>query len=121
MDPTKIFGFCLIALSAVLLALHWQTWQGHSRETMDPKRERFLRTQLRRRTQASALIGIVGLSLTLADRIPRTAGAMSAYLFGLVFMACWMLWIALADIASIRSQGQKEDIDRLKKSADRRP
>ena len=116
MDATHLFGFCLTGLSAVLLAFHWQTWRSLSAVRDDSRRHALLRQQLHRRIKASVLIGIIGMALTIAELIPHTSWALTAYLFGLVFMACWLLKIAVADIAWIHDQQQREDLERLKKS-----
>jgi uncharacterized membrane protein YedE/YeeE len=106
------FGYALIAVSAVLLAFHWQHWRdwAHSRER---RRREAIRLQLQRRIVASALIGVVGAAMTLIDRVPRNAVAMSAYLFALVLGGAVILSIALADLRATRRRHDAEQIELL--------
>lgn len=112
MSGTQYFGYLLIALSAALLAQHWQQWrQPHA--LLDPSRREFLRRQLQRRIVASALIGVIGAAITLVDRVPRTPAAMSAYLFALLVAGAVVLLIALADWRAARARRDHEQFEIL--------
>jgi hypothetical protein len=103
MFATRLFGYGLISLSAILLAHHWQQWRelvlGPRRSVCDTL---FFRRQIERRSIASALIGVVGAAMTLVDRVPRTVGALTGYLFGLLLGGLVILAIAISDIRANR-------------------
>jgi hypothetical protein len=112
MNGAAIFGYALIAVSAVLLAMHWQGWLDW-RRLQERRRREFLRLQLQRRFVASALIGVVGAAMTLIERVPHTPTAMTSYLFGLIIAVGLILAIALADIRATRRRHLVEQLDLL--------
>jgi O-antigen/teichoic acid export membrane protein len=112
MHGAAYFGYALIAVSAVLLAMHLQSWQDW-RQSLERRRREFVRLQLQRRFVASALIGVVGAAMTLIDRVPHTAAAMTAYLFGLLFAGAVILAIAVADMRATRRRHLGEQMDIL--------
>jgi hypothetical protein len=112
MNGAAYFGYALIAVSAVLLAIHVQSWQDW-RRSGERRRREFVRLQLQRRFVASALIGVVGAAMTMIDRVPPTAAALSAYLFGLLMAGGVILAIALADVRATRQRHLAEQLDLL--------
>lgn len=111
MVPT-LFGYALIATSAVLLASHWNAWREASDlpESQHVHRA-FLRLQVQRRCVASSLIGVVGAAITLVDRVPVNPVAMTTYLFGLLLGGVVILLIALADSRATRRHRDREHLD----------
>jgi hypothetical protein len=112
MAGAHYFGYVLIALSAVFLALHWQQWRDWRLRGGDKRRE-FIRRQLQRRVVASALIGVVGAAMVFVDRVPRNPAAMTAYLFALVLAGGVIFSIALADMRATRRLRHEEQLDLL--------
>jgi len=112
MAGAHYFGFGLIVLSAIFLAQHWQQWRDLS-AAADAKRREFIRRQVQRRCVASGLIGVVGAAMTLAERVPQTPLAMSAYLFALVLAGGIIFSIALADLRATRHLRDEEQLDLL--------
>jgi drug/metabolite transporter (DMT)-like permease len=112
MGGTEIFGYSLIALSAVLLAQHWQQ-RLEAPAQRSPAVLAYLRRQLQRRSVASALIGVLGAAMTLVDRVPRNPVSLSAYLFALVLGGAVILAIALADLRASRHYRESQQLDLL--------
>ncbi len=112
MGGTEIFGYSLIALSAVLLAQHWQQRLELPAQPLSAMRD-YLRRQLQRRSVASALIGVIGAAMTLVDRVPRNPVSLSAYLFALVLGGAVILAIALADLRASRRYRELQQLDML--------
>lgn len=110
MGGANIFGYVLVGLCGALLAQHWHQWRDWRRMAAGGRRE-FVRRQLQRRIVASALIGVVGAAMTLADRVPHTALAMSTYLFALVMAGGVILSIALADLRATRRLRDEEQLN----------
>jgi hypothetical protein len=110
MAGAQYFGYGLIAVSAILLAQHWFQWRDWRKLPAGRRRE-FLRLQLQRRIVASALIGVVGAAMTLVDHVPRTPGAMSAYLFAMLLAGGVIFLIALADMRATRRLREEELLD----------
>ncbi len=112
MNGAPYFGYVLIAISAVFLALHTQQsldWRG----LPVGKRREFVRRQLQRRFVASALIGVVGAAMTLVDHVPRDPQAMTAYLCALLLGGVVIVAIALADIRATRRMREDEQLELL--------
>ena len=112
MSATLYFGYGLIVLSAVLLALHWRQWHEHA-PAASASRRAFLRLQLQRRMVASGLIGVVGAAMTLVDYVPRTPLAMSGYLVSLLLASVVILLIAFADLRATRRRRDGEEFELL--------
>jgi len=113
MHGALIFGYVLVALSAVMLALHWQHGRDLATRPMRRRDRTFTRAQLQRRAVASSLIGVVGAAMTLVDRIPPNALSLTAYLFALVLGGAVILAIALVDMRASRRHRDEEQLDRL--------
>ena len=114
MAGTQFFGYLLVALSAMLLAQHWNRGRDLAANPSHPPRPRDRRDairQLQRRSVASALIGVVGAAMTLVDRVPRNPLSMSAYLFGLTLGGAVIFAIALADLRAARVRRDAEHLD----------
>ncbi|MEQ8209939.1 MAG: hypothetical protein RH917_08900 [Lacipirellulaceae bacterium] len=103
-----LFGYALIALSAGLLALHWQAWRE-----AEATRGEFESRQLNRRSQASALIGVVGLAVTLFEQIPRRPWPFTIYAACLVVATGLILWLAFADVMANRQQEHEQRMSDL--------
>ena len=113
MAEIRYFGYLLVALSAGLLAQHWQQWREARRRPGRPNELNFLRLQIQRRSVASALIGVIGAAMTIVDRVPRTPLALSAYLFALLLGGVVVLAIALADMRATRRRREDLQLDLL--------
>lgn len=114
MHSTIIMGLVLIAISVVLLASHWRQWQtAQLRADGDGDFRLFLHQQLRRRTVASSLAGIVGLALVAFEQVPHTPWSITAYLFSLVLAASWMLFLGLADLRATRKFHDRRQLDKI--------
>ena len=124
MDSTYIFGLLLVGLSAILLASHWQRghWQRGDRNRgrkSSHRGDNNLRWQTyaartsRRRAVASSLIGLVGFTLMAFETVPRTPLSITAYLFSLVLMTCWILWLACLDLLAGRRFQEDEQLDQI--------
>lgn len=109
MTATHLFGYLLITLSAILLALHW-----HGRK--DPGRTlsaEFAAALFRRRLQASALIGVIGAAVVVLDRIPKTPVAMLIYLVCLLTAWGVLLTLGIVDLRAIRRQARQASEEKL--------
>ena len=112
MSGAHYFGYALIAISAIFLALHTQQWMDWRGLPVGKRRE-FIRRQLQRRLVASALIGVVGAAITLVDHVPRTPWSMTAYLIALLLGGVVIVAIALADFRATRRMRDDEQLDML--------
>jgi hypothetical protein len=112
MVAASYFGYVLVALSAALMAWHWQEWRAWS-PTGNSRHREHVRRQLQRRCVASALIGVVGAAMTLAKRMPPQPFAMTAYLCALLLAGCVIFLIAIADWRSTRRHRDEEQLAML--------
>lgn len=114
MDSSQTVGLMLVGLSAALLASHWQQ-RGPRSERLPVSRQRylFLRRQLRRRTVASSLVGLVGLAMVAFDRVSHTPLSITVYLVGLLVAACCILGLGIIDILATKRFRQREQFEQL--------
>ena len=93
------FAAFLFVASGLLLWIHWRAWHACRSEELDERAFDFRRRQFRRRMQASAMIGIVGIAVvaSLAIEDPLSAAILWLVVLALVV---WMLLLALADMMS---------------------
>ncbi|MDA1055568.1 MAG: hypothetical protein O3C40_34670 [Planctomycetota bacterium] len=94
-----VFAAFLLGASGLLLWIHWRAWRAAQAEGLDGSASDFRRRQFRRRMQASAMIGIVGVAVVVSLAI--TDPMMTAILWLVVLsLVIWMLLLAFADMVS---------------------
>ncbi|QDS97517.1 hypothetical protein [Adhaeretor mobilis] len=103
-----LFGYGLLALSAGLLAAHWQAWRDAG-----PQREEFHARQLNRRSQGSALIGVVGLAMVMFEQIPRRPWPIAIYSACMVVATGLIFYLGFADMMANRQREHEKRIDEL--------
>ncbi len=113
MAGTQLFGYLLVAVSAALLALHWQHRRDLVGRRMRTRDWDYVRRQIQRRSVASGMIGVVGAAMTLVDRVPRTPASVTAYLFALLLGGLLILAIALTDWRATRRHREGQQLDLL--------
>jgi hypothetical protein len=86
----------LLAASAGLLAWHVKTWREADHGGLGEQERTFHARRFRRRLQASAMLGIIGLLLLgeLWLKDPRT---MLFYWSGVLLLVVWLLLLAASD------------------------
>lgn len=108
MDSSEWVGMLLVGFSAVLLAVQWQESTDR-----DSQPDWFRRSQARRRTLASTLIGLLGLAIIARSGVPATPWPMTFYLFGLTIGALWVLGLGLMDMIASRRLRDDQAMQRL--------
>lgn len=100
-----LFPLALIALSAVLLALHIKKRRALGHRSADAELDVFHRRQLRRRIQVSAMIGLLGIAIAAGMLIPwqRSPLGFAFYWFVVIVCTLWIAVLALADLTHSRS------------------
>lgn len=93
------FAAFLFTASGLLLWRHARVWRASRSEELDEREFDFRRRQFRRRSQASTMIGIVGIAVvvSLAIKDPLINPILWLVVLALVV---WMLLLALADMVS---------------------
>lgn len=109
--PAVVMGGSLVLLGGWFMSLHWQAWRRHAVDpTLDDGEREHYRRQFRRRMQASGIILVIGLMLPIGDSlIPwRKGDASIATLYWLFVLGltCWVLLLAMGDLASSRAQSR---------------
>ena len=98
MFMTYAISLLLIGLSGVLLDLHRRGWRSaqHDAALSDGDR-RFARSQYRRRTQASGIIGVLGAAIGLWPVIPPRPWPMAIYVASLGSTCVAIMLLAAID------------------------
>ncbi len=97
-----LFGLCLCGLSAIMLMRNRAAWRTVDGTERDEGERSFQQRQYRRRGYATALIGVVGLSIILSVWVPDSTAA-AFYWIGVILLVCWMALLAVADLIATRS------------------
>ncbi|MAT71980.1 MAG: hypothetical protein CMJ58_20950 [Planctomycetaceae bacterium] len=115
MIAARIVGGATLAVASVMLWGHWQRQQELARDApQDPRAADFAWRQARRRARGTALMAAIGGAIMLADRVPRNAWAISAYLFGLLGATIVLALFGLADWRASQAFHHCESVDLLR-------
>jgi hypothetical protein len=112
MIGTYVASLFLIGLSGLLLDMHRRSWrQAQQDASLTAGDLRFSRSQYRRRTQASGIIGVVGASIAIYPILPREPLPVTVYLFAIslaclaiLLLAALDVWATRQNVARIRSE-----------------
>lgn len=103
MITTYAVSLVLIGLSGILLDSHRRTWyHAQQRADLTDRERRFLRSQYRRRMQASGIIGVLGATIGMRSLVPREPWSMLAYLLALAGACGCILLLAALDAWATR-------------------
>lgn len=96
MWQTVALSVLLVVASAVMLLWHLRAWRTADHGGLGAREADFLRRQFRRRSQASGMIGLIGL-LLLGDLWITDPLSALLYWCGVALMVGWTMLLALAD------------------------
>lgn len=107
-----VFSLSLLGLSGFLLELHRRRWRAAEEDSTLPQVERrFALSQYKRRTQASGIIGAIGVAIAFAPLVPHRPWPMVLYLASLVgpclaiiCLAAMDAWATRQHLARLQSQ-----------------
>lgn len=103
MIATFVISLLLIGLSGVLLDMHRRSWRAAERdETLSPSERRFALSQYRRRTQASAIIGVLGATIGIWPLVPREPWPIALYLASIAGACLAITMLAAIDAWATR-------------------
>jgi hypothetical protein len=102
MWPTIVFGAALLLLSAGLIISHLIAQRSYNTAEMEADERSYRGSQFRRRMQASALIGVVGVAVLGGLWIDGPPGE-ALYWCGVLLVVIWICLLAGADAASTQS------------------
>jgi hypothetical protein len=92
----------LLLLGATLLMLsHVRAWRRHREAELDEKELDFRRRQFRRRMQTSAMIGLLGITLSVGYFLTIWSNSgwfVLGFIGTMSFLICWVCLLALVDI-----------------------
>src|SRR3990172_13003030 len=84
MFTVAAISLLLIGLSGVMLDMHRRSWRAAQQDSALKERDRrFAEAQYRRRTQASAIIGVLGAAIGVGPLVPREPWPMLLYVASL--------------------------------------
>lgn len=106
---TIVFAILLIILSLVMLAFHWAAWRKADHGGLAERDQQFARRQFRRRTQASGMLGAIGLLMLTTQFVPERMMALALWLAILCGVA-WLILMALIDWWSTRTFYGREEV-----------
>ena len=96
MLATLLLAGALVALSLVLLVIHWRAHQWAATAELEVAERNFLGRQFRRRMQVNAMLGILGIALAIGQLVtgPTLVGIYWIAVLGLI---AWIVLLALGD------------------------
>ncbi len=100
----------LIGLSGVMLEMHRRSWLAAQQNNSLSERDlRFARSQYRRRTQASGIIGFVGAAIGIGPLVPRQPWPMAMYV-AILGAAC----LCIVLLAGVDALATRQNFARLR-------
>ena len=106
--PGLLFGGFLVILSIFMFRAQRKAARQLPEE---PVERRFLQSRIRRRSQVAGLLGLVGLMIPIGDSLINWKDAPATFaVYWLIVMglACWVIILALGDIASTQAHSAVE-------------
>ena len=97
----------VLLASGVLIHSHQRAWRTlqQRRSQLDPNEFDFRRRQLRRRSQTSAMLGLVGIGMLIGRLLivwPAPPLVVVVFWGGVMLLVVWLALLAVADIVSTR-------------------
>jgi hypothetical protein len=93
---TVVFALLLVVLSLAMLSFHWAAWRKADHGGLSEREQQFARRQFRRRTQASGMLGAIGLLMLTTQWVEEKSMALALWLAILCAVA-WVMLMALID------------------------
>jgi hypothetical protein len=102
-----LVGLLLFAVGAWLMHSHVRTWRTMQQQKteMEPRERNYRLRQFRRRTQTSAMLGLLGVAILLGHLLSvLSAPPLLMFIFwgGVMLMAVWLGLLAVADMIATR-------------------
>jgi hypothetical protein len=102
----------LIGLSGYLLDAHRRTWRAAQQDaSLSDRDRRFAQSQYRRRTQSSAIIGVLGAAIGIYPLVPMRLWPMTIYVASLagacgciVLLAALDAWASRQNYVRLRNE-----------------
>lgn len=92
----------LLLLAAVgLMISHVRAWRAFQQQDLDPEEFDYRRRQFRRRMQTSAMLGLLGVALSVGYRLTVWLGPeifVTVFWIAVMLVACWVALLGLVDI-----------------------
>jgi hypothetical protein len=110
MIATSLFSLLLIGLSGWMLDWHRRSWRKAEHDvSLAESERRYALSQYRRRTQASGIIGVLGVAIALGPVVPHRPWPLMIYL-GSITGAC----LAITILAAIDAWATRQHFARLR-------
>lgn len=106
---TIVFAILLVVLSLVLLAIHWASWRKSDHGGLAEREQQFARRQFRRRTQASGMLGAIGLLMLTTQFVEERTMALALWL-AILCAVLWLILMALIDWWATRAYYGRDEI-----------
>lgn len=106
---TTIFAALLVALSLTMLAVHWAAWRKADHGGLSQRDQQFARKQFRRRTQASGMLGAIGLLMLTTQWVEEASMQLVLWL-AILCAVLWVILMALIDWWSTRTFFAREEV-----------
>lgn len=108
--PAAIMGAFLVLLGGWFMSQHWRSWRDQSRDaSLEPSEREYFRRQFRRRMQASGQMLVIGILVPVGDWISwdrDDASLFAVYWLAVLALTCWVLLLAVADLAATRAHSR---------------
>lgn len=114
MFSTYAISLLLIGLCGLMLDWHRRTWrQAQADRELSERERRFALSQYRRRSQASGIIGLIGVAIGLQPLVPRAPFPVTCYAIALVFACGCILVLAMLDAWATRQEYRRIHADHV--------
>jgi hypothetical protein len=118
MVAVAIISLTMLGLSGLLIDSHRRTWrEARDSTTLSQVDKQFARAMYYRRTQASALVGLMGAAIGIWPIFDNQARPWALLFYTAILLtACaWSMALAMLDIWATRRHFQRKRMEQLKK------
>jgi hypothetical protein len=97
----------LLSIAAGMIFWHIRSWRSFQRQELDAGERNYRWRQFRRRMQMSVMLGLLAIAFPVGDILTShatidSAGWLAFYWLGVIFLACWIVLLALVDMWATR-------------------
>jgi hypothetical protein len=103
MLPTLLLSLSLLLATSGLMAWHWRGWKATRDADIVPAERDYLWSQFRRRSQATAMLGVLAVLMLASLWLELMAPWVFAiYILSMLALVAWVVLLAVADMIASR-------------------
>ncbi len=107
MWSSTVFALVILLAAAGLMIGHRRQWRRVEQSQPDPAEYDFRRRQVRRRTQTSAMLGVLAVAIFASPWVGAHVWLFTLYCLTMLVLVVWVSVLALVDLWATRHHYQR--------------